>query len=228
LPGFHAAGFSAPTPGAESPKAEMPDASPSDPKPPSTTPPAPEEEAATIIMDPVQAVVESGGAAVVAGREAARHAADLLRAHRVSATAERRVSAWPLAGRLPRALAGFVDFTASALAAAVVVTLGSLRLLPESFTHPLVALAAFFCAGLLNDCLFEPLGGGAGKRLVILTLRKSDGRPPETFRLLIRGGLKWLLIPGWLTFLFDPAERAVHDWLCGTLVLKGHPHSRAA
>ena len=39
--------------------------------------------------------------------------------------------------------------------------------------------------------------------------------------ILLRAIAKWLLIPGWVLAFFHPAERALHDLLCNTCVLKG-------
>jgi uncharacterized RDD family membrane protein YckC len=131
------------------------------------------------------------------------------------------ISAWPLAGRGPRALAGFIDLTLGVVAATAVVVGGSVGLLPEVSRYWYVVLAAFGIAQLVNACLLEAFGGSVGKRLVVLTLRTREGALAEPWRVILRGVLKWLLFPGWVVILFDPGQRALHDLVCGTLVLKG-------
>jgi uncharacterized RDD family membrane protein YckC len=183
--------------------------------------PAPdnEDEIGTIVMDAedAQAIRETG-----ANKAAAVHTADILRAHKIS-TVERSglISAWPLAGKLPRALAGFIDLTFATTAMGTIIVLASLKILPESCQHFAVALAAFLAAGMINDVFLQMTGGTLGKRLVVLALRRRGGRPMDAGRTVLRAVLKWLLIPGWIIAFVDPAERALHDLICGTLVLKG-------
>ena len=74
--------------------------------------------------------------------------------------------------------------------------------------------------GLINDILLQILGGSFGKRLVVLTLRDLNGFEPSIPRLAVRALIKWTLIPGWLIGLVDPEGRCLHDWVCGTIVLK--------
>lgn len=149
--------------------------------------------------------------------------ADILRSSKVS---ERTpgpglISAWPLAGRLPRALAGFIDLTLGMVAATLIVVGGSMGLLPENSRYLVVPVVAFFTAVLLNDCLLQSFGGSIGKRLVVLTLRTPDGLPPALPVILLRALLKWLLFPGWLLALVHPAQRSLHDLICNTYVMKG-------
>jgi uncharacterized RDD family membrane protein YckC len=173
-------------------------------------PPEPEVAAAPRIEEP-------------ASRAAALRTADILRSSKVS---ERTpgpglISAWPLAGRLPRALAGFIDLTLGMIAATLIIIGGSLGLLPENSRYLVVPVVAFFTAVLLNDCLLQAFGGSIGKRLVVLTLRTPDGLAPSIPIILLRAFIKWLLFPGWLVALVHPAQRSLHDLICNTYVMKG-------
>ena len=195
--------------------------------------PSPDDEIGTIVMEPyAEEAAKSlperapGPHDVNVGRAAALRTADLLRQHKVLGThspSPGLISAWPLAGRLPRVLAGFIDLTLSLVSAGAVVALGSLGLLPARALHPAVILAAFFTAQFLNDCLLQFRGGSLGKRLVVLTLRTREGEVPDLGRTVLRGLLKSLLFPGWLLALFHPSQCALHDLVCRTLVLKGRP-----
>lgn len=180
---------------------------------------ASEDEIGTIVMEFDDEILarETG-----ANKHAAVKTADILRAHKIS-TVERSglISAWPLAGKLPRALAGFIDLTFATSAMGLIVILASAGVLPAACKSLPVALAAFMAAGLINDFFMQFAGGTVGKRLVVLTVRRRGGREPGPGSLALRALLKWLLIPGWLVALVDPAERTLHDILCGTLVLKG-------
>lgn len=177
-----------------------------------------EDEIGTIVMEfDEESIVRE-----TANKAAALKTADLLRAHKISSV-ERSglISAWPLAGKLPRALAGFIDVTFATTAMGMVVVLASLKILPESCQHVAVAVAAFIAAGLVNDIFLQLTGGTLGKRLVVLVVRKRGGREVELGRMILRALIKWVLIPGWLVAFVDPAERSLHDIVCGTLVLKG-------
>ena len=181
-----------------------------------------QDDIGTIVMEPLELQPLARDTGV--NRDAAIETADRLRAHKV-ATPEQSdpglISAWPLAGRLSRALAGFIDLTLGTLAVGAVMTLASLKILPEACLHPAVGLAAFLTAGLLNDVLMQLGGGGLGKRMVVLTLRKRGGQPLDASSAVLRGLLKWALMPGWLLAFVDPAQRALHDVICETVVLKG-------
>ncbi|MCZ7643902.1 MAG: RDD family protein [Planctomycetota bacterium] len=186
----------------------------------------PEDEVGTIVMDPAEQeeltrqIKQEGRVS----REAALRTADMLRKHHSageSGSGFGRISAWPLAGRLPRTLAGFIDLTLAMLVTGFAVALTSLKVLPDGFNHPAVLGLIFFFTGLFNDCVLEWTGGSLGKRLVVLTVRSRTGIHPDGPRTILRGVVKWLILPGWLIAYFDPAERALHDLVCGTLVLKG-------
>jgi len=178
------------------------------------------DEVGTIVMEGPE--VEELQRQLSVQRASAVKTADLLRAHRVSdAVRSGIISAWPLAGKLPRALAGFIDLTFCTTAAGVIVALTAAGFLPDTGRHPAVLITAFLTAGLINDILLQLTGGGLGKRLVVLALRRRAGQDVEPPRLIARAILKWLLLPGWLLAFVDPAERALHDLACGTLVLKG-------
>lgn len=190
------------------------------PIPGSGAKPDDEDEIGTIVMEfeDADALLRETGA----NKAAATKTADILRAHKISSV-ERSglISAWPLAGKLPRALAGFIDVTFATTLMGMVIVLASLKILPESCQHVAVAIAAFVAAGLANDIILQLTGGTLGKRLVVLALRRRGGREMEVGRTVARAVLKWLLMPGWLVAFVDPAERALHDIICGTLVLKG-------
>ncbi|GMV83431.1 MAG: hypothetical protein AMXMBFR7_46150 [Planctomycetota bacterium] len=185
-----------------------------------------EDEVGTIVMEPgeQEALTAQLRQEQRTGREAALRTADMLRKNKGAAesgTNFGRISAWPLAGRLPRVLAGFIDLTLNMLITGIVVALGSLGLLPAGVLHPVVLLLIFFLTGLFNDAILQLTGGSLGKRLVVLTVRARGGQVPNLPMTLLRGALKWLLMPGWIVGVFDPAERTLHDLVCGTLVLKG-------
>jgi len=178
------------------------------------------EEVGTIIMEGPE--VEELERQLSIQRAAVVKTADLLRAHRVSETMRSGIiSAWPLAGKLPRALAGFIDLTFCTTAAGVLVALTAAGVLPGAGCHPAVLITAFLTSGLLNDILLQATCGGLGKRMVVLVLRRRNGQDLEPQRILARALLKWILLPGWLLAFVDPAERSLHDLACGTLVLKG-------
>lgn len=158
-----------------------------------------------------------------ASRAAALRTADILRSSKVSerTAGPGLISAWPLAGPLPRTLAGFIDFTLGLVAAMLIIVGGSFGLLPETSRYWVVPVVAFFTAVLLNDCLLQASGGSIGKRLVVLTLRSTKGQAPSIAIILLRAVLKWLLIPGWFVAYLHPDQRALHDLICDTCVLKG-------
>ena len=185
------------------------------------------EQLAEIVLEPPSA--EPAASARPArehqgGHAAAMHAADRLRSRKVlpaGSSSAGLVSAWPLAGLLPRMLAGFIDLTLGMVATMCVVGLASLGVLPEASRHIAVAPLVFLAAELLNDCVLGLLGGTLGKRLVVLTVRTRGGELPGPARVILRGLLKWPLILGWLVMLAEPSQRALHDLVCGTVVLKG-------
>jgi uncharacterized RDD family membrane protein YckC/predicted RNA-binding Zn-ribbon protein involved in translation (DUF1610 family) len=158
-----------------------------------------------------------------ASRGAALRTADILRSKKLSerSPGPGLISAWPLAGRLPRALAGFIDLTLGLVAATLIVVGGSLELLPEVSRYLLVPVVAFLTAVLLNDGLFQAVGGSIGKRFVVLTLRTPEGLTPSVTVIVLRAFLKWLLFPGWILALVHPSQRALHDMICDTYVMKG-------
>lgn len=185
-----------------------------------------EDDVGTIVMDPqTPEHIKEQLKKDAANRDAAIRTADRLRAHHRSQSSSRGevglISAWPLAGKGPRALAGFVDITFCTVATGVLLVLAAIDILPHTCFHPVVIITAFVTAGLLNDGLLQHFGGGFGKRMVVLVLRRRNGQGLGVVRVFLRGLLKWLLLPGWLMGFFDPAERTLHDLICGTLVLKG-------
>ncbi len=157
-------------------------------------------------------------------REAAMAAAERLRS-RASERVRQEVgvvSAWPRADFSLRGLAAFIDITAMLLVVGIFLLLGTQGALPEWVTRPLMVPILFAALAFLNDAVLQILcGGSIGKKLVILTILRYDGRPPSPHAILLRAATKWALVPGWIWFFFDPDRRAPHDLICGTLVLKG-------
>lgn len=162
---------------------------------------------------------------------AASTAAARLRPSRVlpaerARTSSGRISAWPLAGRVRRLLAAFIDFSFAAALAATAVALAG-RHVRELFTPVQLLCGTLLLLLLFNDTVVHLLlGGSLGKHLVMLAIRTEAGAACGFFRLLARTALKWLFIPGWLIGALDPAQRAAHDLLAGTLVLKGRPRHK--
>ncbi len=188
----------------------------------SSVDPYSEDDVGTIVMEAL--TPEDLKREKTTNRDAAIQTADRLRRHHMNETASKNaglISAWPLAGKGPRALAGFVDLTFSTVMTGILVVLAAAEVLPKTTVHPIVLMTAFMTAGILNDGLLQCFGGSIGKRLVVLALRQHNGKRPSLPRIFVRGILKWVLLPGWLMGLVDPAERSLHDLLCGTLVLKG-------
>ncbi|HEY3321995.1 MAG TPA: RDD family protein [Planctomycetota bacterium] len=162
-------------------------------------------------------------------RAAASTAADRLRPHHAEDHGydAGRISAWPLAGKLSRALAAFIDVTFATTLTGTIVALASHDVLPALFLSKEMVLALLVLSGVLNDGLIHVIWGGSlGKKLVVIVTRNAYGEELGALHLLIRALLKWMLIPGWILGLIDPNERTLHDLLCGTLVLKGRTRSR--
>jgi uncharacterized RDD family membrane protein YckC len=136
-------------------------------------------------------------------------------------TASGRVSAWPLAGLGRRLLAAFIDFSLCSAITGVLVAAGGKELL-EQFRTPLPLLLALLLLALIfNDTVIHLLWGGSiGKNLVLLAVQGKENQSCGVWRLLLRAILKWLLIPGWIVSVFNPTERAAHDLLAGTVVLR--------
>jgi uncharacterized RDD family membrane protein YckC len=159
-------------------------------------------------------------------------AADRLRPQRESkpdpsGSASGLLAAWPLAGFVRRGLAGFIDVTFAMMITATIFMLSLNGILPEIFKNVFVELLVLLVAGVLNDGLFHILAGGSlGKLLVVVAVRNFRGTPMEPWRALLRAFCKWLLLPMSVLALIDPAQRTLHDLLCGTLVLKGRARKR--
>ncbi|MCY3020337.1 MAG: RDD family protein [Planctomycetota bacterium] len=162
--------------------------------------------------------------------EAVATAADRLRPQHTTSAKESdvagRVSAWPLAGKAERLLAAFIDVTFAMAIAGVLVVLGRRGVLPPILLVKEMVVVILVAAGVLNDGLVQLVWGGSlGKKLVVLVVQTAGGREPGGWRIMLRGLLKWLLIPGWIIGAVDPSQRTLHDLLCNTLVLKGrHRH----
>jgi uncharacterized RDD family membrane protein YckC len=176
-----------------------------------------EEDVGTIILDSPEDEARFN-------RDAALRAADRLRQHKIeerSGESAGRISAWPLAGRGPRFLAGFIDLTFVLFLLGLMVGLASYGVV-SSETASLRLLPIFlFVFGVLYEFFFQLAGGTIGKRVVVVVMRRRDGCRLNPGGVLLRAISKWLLIPGWLLIIADPAERALHDLICRTLVLKG-------
>lgn len=179
----------------------------------------------------VAAKVDPAGLRI--SREAAATAADRLRRTHVVASEKAetagRISAWPLAGRFARCLAAFVDLTFATSLTGLIVVLAGRRILPEVFLRKEMVVVVVVLAGVLNDGVIHAVcGGSIGKKLVVLVTQTAAGLELGVARALLRGLLKWLLIPGWVVGLVDPSERTLHDLLCNTFVLKGRSRPRVA
>jgi hypothetical protein len=161
-------------------------------------------------------------------QDASFTAAERLRPQRSESIAERagsgsgHIAAWPLAGVVRRMLAGFIDLTFALSTTALIVMLALRGAVSPFFTRVDVVLLVLLCAGVFNDGVIHLLlGGSLGKKLVVVVVRTFAGTGMEPSRTLLRALFKWLLIPGWIIGAVDPAQRTLHDILCGTLVLKG-------
>ena len=161
-------------------------------------------------------------------QDASFTAAERLRPQRSESIDERagsgsgHIAAWPLAGVVRRMLAGFIDLTFALSTTALIVMLALRGAISPFFTRVDVVLLVLLCAGVFNDGVIHLLiGGSLGKRLVVVVVRTFAGTGMEPSRTLLRALFKWLLIPGWIIGAVDPAQRTLHDILCGTLVLKG-------
>ena len=159
-------------------------------------------------------------------RDAAATAADRLRPERPkvrdAGSGPDRISAWPLAGTGRRILAGFIDVTFATVIAGAVFVLARQHVLPPQLAGIGMLVLLLLLAGVLNDGLIHLIWGGSlGKKLVVIVVRGVSGTELGVARTLIRAIFKWLLIPGWIVAVIDPSERALHDLLCHTLVLKG-------
>ena len=159
--------------------------------------------------------------------DAAVTAADRLRPQRESkpdpsGSASGLLAAWPLAGMVRRGLAGFIDVTFAMTVTAIVFILAQRHALPGIFNNFFIELLVLLAVGVFNDGLIHlALGGSLGKLLVVVVVRNVKGTKLEPGRTLLRAFCKWLLLPMSVLALIDPAQRTLHDLLCGTLVLKG-------
>lgn len=157
---------------------------------------------------------------------AAVTAADRLRPQRNDSSTG-RISAWPLAGKVPRALAAFIDVTFATTLAGTVVVLALVGILPPILLTKELVVIILLLAGVLNDGLIHALcGGSIGKKLVLIVTRTASGARLSAPRAFARAFLKWLVFPGWIIGAIDPHERTLHDLICGTLVLKGRAKYR--
>ncbi len=174
-----------------------------------------DDESETVAVEAVLADMRVNQAAF-------QRVANSLRPTHISDESSGRISAWPLAGMARRALAAFVDLTLAVMLAGVVVVLASVDVLPPALLRAEVVFLLLILAGWLNDGVLQLLMGETlGKRLVVVVTRTLDGAELSVPRLLLRALLKWLIVPGWFIALIDPNERALHDLICGTLVLRG-------
>ena len=139
------------------------------------------------------------------------------------------IAAWPLAGVVRRLLAGFIDLTFVMTVTALVIMLAIKGAIPPFFRRWDTVMLVFICAGMFNDGVIQALvGGSLGKSLVVIVVRNFAGTGMESSRAFVRAFFKWVLIPGWIIAAVDPAERTLHDIICGTLVLKGRTRRSGA
>lgn len=89
-----------------------------------------------------------------------------------------------------------------------------------------IALAVVYHAVLASSA-FE---GTLGQRLLDLRVCDGDGRRLSFARALARSFAYWLSPLtcgfGWLIMLWTPRRQALHDLVCGTLVVRGAPPAR--
>jgi len=184
-----------------------------------------------LMEDDDETVSASSGGAAAADLQhvnltAALTAADRLRPQRNS-PAVGRISAWPLAGKLPRALAAFIDVTFATTLAGIVVILALVDILPPILLTKELVVILVILSGVLNDGLVHFFWGGSiGKMLVLIVTRTAAGARPSGPSIMARALLKWLIVPGWVIGAIDPHQRTLHDLICGTLVLKGRAKYR--
>jgi hypothetical protein len=179
-----------------------------------------DEDIETVTTDAVKGIPEAEAAV---SHTAAMKAADKLRPQRhVDVYDSGRISAWPLAGRIHRFLAAFIDLTLAVTISGIVMILASAEILPEIFLTKEILVVMLILSGIFSDMLVQLIWGGSlGKKLVIILVRDTRGRVPGAGRVILRSILKWLLFPGWIIGAIDPQQRTLHDLLCGTLVLRG-------
>lgn len=86
-----------------------------------------------------------------------------------------------------------------------------------------LSILTFIC-----DCLVLPIFGGqsVGKMVVGIRIVQKDGRRAHTFAILLRNVLGYLLTVatfglGFLLSSVSPLGRALHDYIGGTMVIRG-------
>jgi uncharacterized RDD family membrane protein YckC len=95
----------------------------------------------------------------------------------------------------------------------------------DSFVGP-VGLVLFFAVPILYSAIFEAAAGGTpGKLLVKIHVARADGSKLGFGRALLRVGGKLLstlfLGLGFLVAALNERRQALHDFLAGTVVLRG-------
>jgi uncharacterized RDD family membrane protein YckC len=137
-----------------------------------------------------------------------------------------------LPGFVSRALAFIVDIFAMAafcVIATQAITLtgqffriGSFALGRRLMEFAVRAAVVIVIATYLPAC-WALTGRSIGKALYGLRIVQADGSPMTFARALVRFGAYWLsALPfglGFLTVIFDPRRRSLHDRLAGTLVV---------
>ncbi|MBI3551404.1 MAG: RDD family protein [Elusimicrobia bacterium] len=103
----------------------------------------------------------------------------------------------------------------------------------ERYTLELDHRIGLACAGayLLYQLIGNAAGATIGKRLMGLRVVRKDGSPLGFFRALVRAAGYVLSTPlcsfGFVIALFHPESRALHDLLCGSLVIERERKNQA-
>jgi hypothetical protein len=153
---------------------------------------------------------------------ASDRAADKLRPDSTRSRVPRTglVSAWPSAGKAPRALAAFIDLTLALALAALLFVLAPW--LPVHFSSNTFRVAAVLLGLWLNEGVLQWFWNGSiGKKLCVIALREETGDALSAENALLRPFVKLALLPLWPLAFFSATGQAVHDKLLGTVVLKG-------
>ncbi len=165
---------------------------------------------------------ESGKDRIKPGSSASDRAADKLRPDSTRSRVPRKglVSAWPIAEKIPRGLAAFIDLTLALALAALLFVLAPW--LPTHCSYTTFRIAIVLLGLWLNEGVLQWLWGGSiGKKICVIVMREEDGEPLSAENALLRPFVKLALLPLWPLAFFSATGQAVHDNLLGTVVLKG-------
>ncbi|QDU78529.1 RDD family protein [Polystyrenella longa] len=104
-----------------------------------------------------------------------------------------------------------------------------MTLIQDNMNELIAPLAVIFGCMILLPFLYElifessPLKGTLGKIIFRTEISRTDGDPPGFLRILARTFLKFILVYtlfiGAVTILFTRKRQAMHDMICGTVVV---------